>query len=904
MRYLFFALLLTIQLNTAFAQLGLRRNNRQASTASAELSYSTPKELEIAEIKVIGSQFLDQNALISITGLKVGDRIKVPGDEISSGIKKLWEQGIIGNVAIYVSKMEEGKVYLTIELTERPRLTRFTFEGVNKSQESELNDKVKLIKGRVLTDAVLKNTELSVKSFFVEKGFLNTEVKISQAKDTLISNGVLITINVDRKAKVRINKINYIGINEVEAGVLNRKMKKTNEHVRLDILQDGLKRLVYSKPSDWWYSLNNQNKATFKDAKIYLSNHVKLNFFNTSKLIKTEYETDKTSLITFYNSKGYRDAEIESDSIYRFNDRTINIDLKINEGKKYYFKNILWSGNYIYNSDILSRILDVKKGDVYDMELINKKLNYNPQGADISSLYMDDGYLFFRIEPVEVKVEGDSIDVEMRIFEGKQATIDKIVVKGNDRTSDHVILREIRTLPGQKFSRSELIRTQQALSQLGYFNPETIGMNPVPNFAESTVDIEFTVEERSSDKIELSGGWGGQIGFIGTVGLVFNNFSAKDIMHPRRWDPLPVGDGQQLSVRAQASGKQFQSYSFGFVEPWLGGNKPNSFSFNVNRSVQRYFQNNSIRTEIGSLKVTGLTVGLGRRLNKPDNYFTQSNSVSFQYYYLDYPVGYPTDFGFTKGSAKNISFNNTFSRNSVDNPLYPRGGSQISLSTAITPPYSLFNGLDYSKSSNAQKFEWIEYHKWMFDASYFVKIAGDLVLNARAHMGFLGSYNSKTGNGPFERFTMGGSGLAGQGSGFLVGREIVGLRGYLDNSLNPTQSTISYENNEAGSAEPVVKAINGGTIFNKYVMELRYPVSLNPSATIFLLVFGEAGNNWNDYKKFNPYEVKRSAGVGARIFMPAFGLIGLDWGYGFDPNPGETVKSGPQFHFTIGQQIR
>lgn len=900
MRYLFFLLLLGTQLSPAFGQLGLRRNNRQAS-ASSEMNYSTPKELEIAEIKVSGSQFLDQNALISITGLKVGDRIKVPGDAISNGIKKLWEQGIVGNVAIYVSKIEEGKVYLNIELSERPRLTRYQFEGINKSQESELNDKIKLIKGRVLTDAVLKNTELTVKNFFIEKGFLNTEVKIVQSKDSVISNGVLININVDRKAKVRINKINYIGSNEINAGTLNRKMKKTNEHVRFSILEDAIKRVVYNKPSAWVYSLTHREERTYLDAKAYLSDHIKLNFFNTSKLIKQEYETDKQSLITYYNSKGFRDAEILSDSVYKHNDRTINIDIRIDEGRKYYFRNIYWTGNYVYSSDILSSILDVSKGDVYDMEMIKKKLNYNPQGADISSLYMDDGYLFFRPEAVEVKVEGDSIDVEMRIFEGKQATIDKIIVKGNDRTSDHVILREIRTLPGQKFSRSELIRTQQALSQLGYFNPETIGLNPIPDFANSTVDIEYTVEERSSDKIELSGGWGGQIGFIGTVGLVFNNFSAKDILHPRRWDPLPVGDGQQFSIRAQASGKQFQSYSFGFMEPWLGGNKPNSFSFNFNHSISRYLENYT-RNEIGSLRVTGITLGLGRRLNKPDNYFTQSNSVSFQYYSLDYPDYFNSDFGFNKGNAKNISFNNTFARNSVDNPLYPRNGSQISLSTALTPPYSLFNSLNYDRASNAEKFEWIEYHKWMFDASYFVKIAGDLVLNARAHMGFLGSYGNKTGIGPFERFTMGGSGLAGQGSGFLVGREIIGLRGYLDNSLNPTE--FAYEKDENGVVKDDAKTINGGTIFNKFVMELRYPVSLNPSATIFLLVFGEAGNAWNDYAKFSPYDLKRSAGVGARIFMPAFGLIGLDWGYGFDPNPGETTKSGPQFHFTIGQQIR
>ncbi|MDN4164592.1 POTRA domain-containing protein [Cytophagales bacterium LB-30] len=900
MRYIVL-LLLFINVSAAYSQVGFRRNNRAAATP--ELSYSSPRELEIAEIKVEGSEFLDANALISITGLKVGDVIKVPGDAISGAIKKLWQQGIIGNVSIQISKIEEGKVFLVIQLTERPRLTRFNFAGVNKSQESELNDKIKLIKGRVLTDAVLKNTEINVKKYFVDKGFLNTEVKITQAKDTLISNGVQLTIKVNKNAKVKINKIVFEGNDNVKDATLKRKMKNTHEHARFNIIEDMLKHVVYSSPSQWLYSLSHRDTVPFKAAKEYINDHVKLNVFNTSKLIKADFEEDKESLITYYNAKGFRDAEIVSDTFYRHDNRTIDIKLTINEGRKYYFRDIIWSGNYVYTDAVLDRILDVKKGDVYDMEMINKKLNYNPQGADISSLYMDDGYLFFTINPVEVRVEGDSIDVEMRIFEGKQATINKLIVKGNDRTSDHVILREIRTLPGQKFNRSELIRTQQQLSQLGYFDPEKIGLNPIPNFANSTVDIEFTLEERSSDKIELSGGWGGFIGFIGTVGLVFNNFSTKNLFNLDKWRPLPVGDGQQFSIRAQASGVQFQNYSVGFVEPWLGGKKPNSFSINFNHSIQRYLDFRT-RDVNGALRVTGVSMGLGRRLEWPDNYFVQSNSINYQYYYLDLPVNSGSDFGFNNGEANNINFNNTISRNSVDNPLYPRGGSSLSLSTTFTPPYSLFNKLDYNNASNAEKFKWVEYHKWMFDASYFVKVFDDLVLNARAHFGFLGGYSQEAGIGPFERFTLGGSGLAGQQSGFLLGADIIALRGYQDNSLRPIETVLSRETDANGQTTISPRNISGGTIFNKFVMELRYPVSLNPSATIFLLTFAEAGNTWNNYAEFNPYELKRSAGVGARIFMPAFGLIGLDWGYGFDRAPNGTGRSGPQFHFTIGQQIR
>jgi outer membrane protein insertion porin family len=507
-------------------------------------------------------------------------------------------------------------------------------------------------------------------------------------------------------------------------------------------------------------------------------------------------------------------------------------------------------------------------------------LNFNPNGTDLGALYLDNGYLAYNCTPVEVEIIGDSIDVEMRINEGRQFDINKIIISGNDRTNDHVILREIRTLPGQKFSRAALIRSQRELSQLGYFDPEQIGINPIPNMQDGTVDLEYTLVEKPSDQVELSGGWGGYYGFVGTLGLVFNNFSLKNLTKFDKWHPLPVGDGQRLSMRVQANGKAYQSYSFSFTEPWMGGKKPNAFTVALQRSSQRTNIFSSAESQ-GWLKLTGFSISLARRLRWPDDYFTLSNSINYYLYDLkDY--GYRL--GFSTGVANNITFNTTLARNSVDQPMYPRYGSSISLSLSLTPPYSLWNDINYETADNATKYKWIEYHKWMFDASFFQKLAGNLVANARVHVGYIGNYGAPVG--PFERFVMGGSGLAGQD--FLLGTDIIALRGYDDRQVTPRDQS----------------GIEGGIAYNKLVFELRYPVSLAQSATIYVLTFAEAGGNWNNYYEFNPYKLYRSAGIGARIFMPAFGLLGLDWGYGFDTLPGQTKPSGSQFHFTIGQQFR
>lgn len=868
---------------------GLRAGGTQSG--GIQLDYSNPREYEIGEITVTGSEFLDKNSIISISGLSVGQTVKIPGDAISGAIKKLWNQGILGDVSIFIDKIENNMVYLVIDLKERPRLTRFTFEGLTKTQKSDLEDEIKLIRGRVVTDAVVKNTELIIRKYLQEKGYLNADVRIVQQKDTLLSNSVQLNIVVNKNHKVKVKDIIITGNDLFTDAKLKSRMKKTGEKVRFTLVEDLVsKALGIFKPKEVKEFATSSKPFGWKEFRSYLHDHAKLNIFKSAKFQQAEYETDKKNIITFYNSKGYRDAEIVADSIVK-GDKTIDIHLTVEPGRRYYFGDIRWSGNYVYEAETLDRVLGIQKGDVYDMELAKKKLTFNPEGADISSLYMDNGYLFFDVQAVEVSINEDSIDIEMRVFEGAQATLDKITVSGNDRTNDHVVLRELRTLPGQKFSRGELIRTQRELAQLGYFNPETVNPNVMPNPAKETADIEWQVEERPSDQIELSGGWGGPIGFVGTLGVVFNNFSIRKIPYPKQWSPLPVGDGQKLAVRFQANGKRFQTYSVSFSEPWLGGRKPNSFGLSYSYSVQRQFA--SFRATdnnlIGTLGVQGITASLGRRVTWPDDYFTLSNSLSFLNYRLD---NYGSQFGggslgFTDGTANSFTFNTTLARNSVDQPMYPRSGSNISLSAALTPPYSFFRGATLQDAPPEEKYRWVEYHKWMFDSWYYLKLVGDLVLVNRVHIGVIGSYNKNSPGTPFERFSLGGDGLAGQN--FILATDIIGLRGYPNNSLRP---------------EDRVNNITGGTVFNKFVFELRYPVSLAQSATIYLLTFAEGGNNWNNLREYNPYNLYKSAGIGVRVFMPAFGLLGVDYGWGFDTLPNATTRSGGQFHFSIGQQIR
>lgn len=870
-----------------------------ALAQGGDISYTNPQEYEIAEITVAGTKGLNSDAVISLSGLSVGDKINVPGPAVSDAIKKLWKQRIFGDVSVNASKIEGNKIYLTINLAEKPRLSRIEIEGINKTQQGEINDDLTLIKGQIVDETLINRARLTAKDFFVDKGFLNVEIDVEQQPDTVLNNSIVLKLKIDKGEKVAIKRINFKG-NEVFSGKrLKGRLKDTHEKVRFTLVEDLISRLFNLKGRKIKNFVTDKEEVKLDGLKSYINKHVKLNFFNGSKYIRDDYEANKKALIDFYNSKGYRDATVVSDSVYASGDNTIDIDITVDEGQRYYFRNVLWSGNYVYDDETLDQVLGIEKGDVYDLENLNKRLQFNPVGNDdVSSLYMDNGYLFFNVQPVEVQIEEDSIDLEMRIFEGEQATISKILITGNDRTNDHVIRREIRTMPGQKFSRLDLIRTQRELSQLGYFDPEQIGINPIPNPAEGTVDIEYSLVEKPSDQIELSGGWGGFYGFVGTLGLVFNNFSIRNIPHFDKWRPLPVGDGQKLSLRVQANGRFFQSYSATFSEPWLGGKKPNNLTVGLSRTIVQVggvnfgFRSFAPPREVGTLKLTNLSVGLGRRLRWPDDYFTLSNALVYRNYDLNnYNF---RGLNFENGVSNNIAVTSTLSRSSIDNPMFPRGGSQITLEASFTPPFSVFNeDLDYVNLEPDERYKWLEYHRWMFDAKHYTQLAKNLVLTTSLHFGFFGSYKDNQIAAPFERFAMGGT-LGNQGN-FQVAQELISLRGYENQSIIPVE--------RLSSGEP----LSGGIAYNKYSMELRYLVSPNPAATIYVLGFAEGGNNFASFTSYNPFDLYKSAGVGARIFMPAFGLLGIDWGYGFDTVdiPGAAVTPpGPQFHFSIGQQLR
>lgn len=901
-KYLLIALLLCAAADS-WAQFR-RRDRVFTPQTESRLNYANPAEYTIAGIEVTGLNILDENAIVSLTGLKVGDKIKIPGDAITGAIRKLWKHGLVGDVTIAVDRIEGENVFLKIELSERPRLTSYYFSGISKGKESALKEELDLIKGKIVNDAMLRNTETAVKKHFIKKGYLNTEVRIVQESDTLSREGMRLKIIVNPKSKVKINSIDIYGNKSIADSKIKKKMKGTHERPGFFLHRAIIGEIFSRKPKDFFAE---KHESSWMEAKEFLNKNVRLNIFNSSKYIAADFEDDKKSVISFYNSKGYRDAEIVSDTVYDHNGKTVNVEMQIYEGQKYYFRNIYWTGNFIHSERTLNAILGIKKGDVYDWELLQRKITFNPKGADISGLYMDDGYLFFRINPYEVAIAGDSIDVEMRIYEGEQATINQVTITGNERTSDHVIRRELRTIPGRKFSRSDIIRTQQSLAQLGYFNPESIGQNMSPNPSKGTVDIEWSVEEQSNDQIELSGGWGGYYGFVGTLGLTFNNFSIRNIPHIENWRPLPVGDGQRLSLRMQANGRAYQNYGFSFTEPWLGGRKPQSLSVSFNSSVQRafYYGFQADVNDNQKLSVQNFSVGLGRLLEWPDNYFTLSNSLSYTKYSLnDYPVG----IGFSNGDANSITLNTTLSRRSTGDPRYPTEGSEISLSVSLTPPFSMWRDIDYDsfdpedpqsvENFNQQKYKWIEYHKWMFDAKWYLPLDSKkkLVLEAKAHFGFIGSYSKKYGIGPFERFFMGGAGLAGGIGSFVLGQEIIGLRGYEDNLVTPPLY--------ARYGQEAPKDTQGGIVYDKLGLELRYPVTTGNAATIYGFVFTEAGGNWGNYEEFNPFKLYKSAGAGVRLFMPAFGLIGLNWAYGFDRLPFANEISGSQFHFTIGQQLR
>jgi len=898
----FFLALVLLSLNLS-AQEGTRDTiPANADPRLLELNTSrNPQEYVIAGVEITGTQYLDNQLLLSISGINIGDVVIIPGsDKFSKAIANLWKQNLFADVSIYYTRLEGNNLYIEINVAERPRLSKFEFKGVSKSDADELKGKTGLVAGRVVTENTKRNAIHVIEQYFTGKGFQSASVDITEIPEPNLINHVNLEINIKKGDKVRVSDIAIFGNEFVEELKLKKQFKGTKERTRISLtpLERESKYGVNENPSFSEY-LKDYGFLSFKKTRELLDPYVRIKLFSSSKFDAQKYEEDKLSLLKHYNSLGYRDAVIVDDTMYITGKGNLNIDLKVSEGSRYYFGNIAWRGNTKYPDSLLNMILGIQKGNIYNVETLNQRLGVemSQEGGDVMSLYQDDGYLFFQITPVETAVYNDTIDFEIRIIEGPQATIKDITIAGNDKTKEHVIRREIRTLPGQKFSRSELIRSHREIAQLGYFNQEKIGINPVPNPEEGTVDIQYTVEEQSSDKLELSAGWGGGIGLTGTLGVSFNNFSINNIFNKQAWDPLPTGDGQKLSMRVQSNGKAYQSYNFSFTEPWLGGKKRNSLTFSVYKSLFRtggidYFTGRYFFSDTNMLKNFGASVALGKQLKWPDDFFTLIYSLNFTQYKLEnYPLFTQN---FRNGTSNNFNLKLTLTRNSAGpNPIYPTLGSSFLLSGQFTPPYSLLGN-----KSNKDSYKLPEFHKWRFNAEWYIPIGRpggaerdkQFVLKAAAKYGFMGRYNKEIDYSPFERFQVGDAGLAN--GNYILGYDIIAHRGY------PV-----YENSDPKVNPDQQNATQFFTIFNKYTVELRYPFATNPSSTIFATAWFEAANGWYDYKSYNPFRLRRSAGLGMRFYLPMFGLLGFDYGVGFDRfSPNSSLRDATRFTFMLGYE--
>jgi outer membrane protein insertion porin family len=822
------------------------------------IDYKDPKTLKVGAFNIEGVQYFDKNVIRSIAGIYVDQEIEIPGDDLAKAIKTLWKQGLFSDVEFRVDTIIGEKVFLTLYATERPRMSNYFFKGIKKGQSEDIGKKIADLKGRPITASLQNSITNIVADFYQEKGYLRPKVEFIVRTDTFALNTASLYINVDKGPKAKISSIEIEGAEQIATGKVRKTLKDTRQKTSFDLFKPEDKDILRKgNIRNVLYNLANLNIGS---AREFFSDRVNISLFKGAKYNEEKYYADKRALIDFYNSKGYRDARITYDTVFMPNDKEVMIKIKIEEGPQYYFRNIDFKGNAKYSSDALLRVLGIKSGDVYNTQLLNQKLNMDPGGADISSLYYDDGYLFFSIEPKEVAVIGDSIDLEIRISEGPQATIRNVIIEGNDKTHDHVIRRELRTRPGQKFSRTDLIRSQREIANLGFFDPQATEVVPIPNPQDGTVDIRYRVEEKSADQIELSAGWGGVQGIIGTLGLAFNNFSLRNIPNPKAWSPLPTGDGQKFSVRMQSNGKRFQTYNLSFTEPWLGGKKPNALSFSAFRSR---FQLVDINNRVTGNQITnGVSLALGTRLKVPDDFFIFQASLNYQNYGLNNfrERIFSENATIENGSFNNINLRLSLSRNSLDQPLYPTNGSNVSISGQFTPPYSLFRSNSFYRDIDVEeKYRWVEYHKWRITVDWFQSLdkRNKLVFRAAAKFGFIGYYNKITGLAPFERFQVGGNGLPS--NIILFGQDIISQRGY-----------------------GVYSDQGGDAIFNKFTLELRYPFSLNPSATIYGLVFAEGGNSYRSFSTYNPFQLNRAVGVGIRAFLPMFGLLGVDYGIRFD----------------------
>ena len=811
------------------------------------LEGGTQKLYHIRNVNIHGAQYIDNSILRASSGLIPGDSIYLPSNFISTAITRLWNQRLFSDIRVGAT-IEGDSLDLEVFLKERPRVNYWRFEGISKSNQKDLLEKLKLKRGTELSDYVIDKNSKLIHKYYADKGFRNAEVSVRIDNDSILKQAVNVTFIVDRKRKIKIGEINFTGNEEFSDKRLRRTFKKTHQK--------------------------------------------SLNFFRGAKFNEEDFENDKELLLDFYNSKGFRNANIVADSIYAINDKRMGITLDISEGNKYYIRNVSWIGNSVYETDELARMFGVEKGSIYDKKSMYKRLGigayYNPDEPSITNLYKDQGYLTSQIDPAEIIIGKDSIDLEVRVFEGKQFTINNVGISGNMRLDDEVIRRELYTRPGELYNQSLLFQTIRTLGSMGHFTAEAIApdIQPVVN-SDELVDINWPLEEIASDQFQIAGGWGGGT-FVGSVGVTLNNLSIKNFFKKGAWRPYPMGQNQRLSLSAQTNGTYYKAFAFSFTDPWLGGKKPNSFTLSAHISEQ----NNAYyvwQSATQYFRTYGVAAGLGKRLNWPDPYFTFYAEASYERFKLK---NWNT-FGMTNGAANLLSLKIVFARSSVDQPLYPRRGSEFSASVQATPPYSLWDGKDYrmleqlasnsstSDAANQERYRWVEFHKWQFKAQWYQTLSknSNLVLMLKAEMGYLGAYN-KYKVSPFERFEVGGDGMSGYN---IYGIDIISMRGYEDGALDPTSD---YSRG-----------------YNKYTAELRYPVILKPSSTIYVLGFLEGGNAFESWKKFSPFKIKRSAGFGVRLYLPVVGMLGIDWGYGFDAPANSTSKSGSQFHFVLGQQF-
>lgn len=809
-----------------------------------DFDYLTPKTYEIGGISFEGAENFDTRVVQLVAGLQVGDQVRIPGDKISGAIENLWKQGMFDDVQIRVDRIQGNLAFLTIVLRERPRMLKFAFTGVKKGEDKKLREEINIKTGDVVTENMLRTSSNKIKSYFIDKGFTRTEVTPTTEKDT--SGRLIVTFNVKRGKKVKIDSLIFEGNKDYSDITLQGKMQKTRD-------------VHFRKSLRFWKKV----------------------FWKKSRYMENDFREDLDNIIAYYNEQGYRDARIVMDTVWEVpeaelkdkSQERLKVKVQVHEGNKFYFRNISFSGNTVYSDDVLRRSLRISKGDPYNKSLLEENLKYNPSGTDVSSLYMDNGYLFFRAVPVEVAVENDSIDIEVRIIEGTQARIRNVSVEGNTITNDKVIMRELHTRPGDLFSREALIRSHRELLNLKFFEEQSVNPEPRPNPKDGTVDIIYHVKEGSTSQLNLQGGYGSGM-FIGQVGIQLNNFSVRNIFNKEAWVPLPAGDGQKLSLNATTNGSSYYSISAGFTEPWLGGRRAQSLSVQV---YHNYLSNGLwVRKNdenFYSLQITGAGVSFSKRLKWPDDYFIVSHGLTYKHYILNNYSSLASGL-FADGTANDISYAFTISRNSFDSPFYTRSGSEVSLSAYLTPPFSLFSDKDYTTATAEEKYKWVEYYKINFRGSWFLNLVGDVVLSTRFRFGWMSYYNKDIGLSPFGRYFLGGDGLS---SWVLDGREVIPLRGYENNSLTPT---------------------GGGSVFDRFTIELRQPIVESGSATIWVLGFLEGGNCWSDISEFQPFKMYNSAGLGVRLYLPMLGLIGVDWGYGFDGSTG-----GSQFHFSIGQSL-